>query len=417
MAVVLRAARPHRRPQRLARLARPVAAVHRGRHGAVHPVPDRSRDRPVPPGDQRAEVRPHPRHRGGRPDHPPRDVLPDERQLLLRRLLQGGGDPLRLGAADHAPGRRRLRLRARDPVGHGLRGRRRGLPAVAGRRRAARRADPAPRQEGQLLAHRPARPGRPVLGDLRRPRSRLRRRRRPGGRRGPVPRGLEPRLHAVRDRPGAQQGGLPRPRPAAPAQHRHRHGPGARRAAAAGRGEPVRDRRGPPRPRPGGRAGRRHVRRRHRRRARRHRQPVAGAGRGPRDRRPAARGRRPRPQRAHAHGRRGPPRQRGRRLRAAPPGPPCGARDAPARGPDPRPARAAAGEHGADEPLVPRAGAPTSAASRPSRTPRRRRSAAPSTPARRGSPPRPTAPARRAGGRCPATRPSRCTTPTASRST
>ncbi len=40
----------------------------------------------------------------------------------------------------------------------------------------------------------------PVLRDLLRPRPRLRRRRRPGGRRHPVHGDLEPRLHAVRDR-------------------------------------------------------------------------------------------------------------------------------------------------------------------------------------------------------------------------
>ena len=54
--------------------------------------------------DQRAEVRAHPRHRGGRQDHPARHVLPDERQLLLRRLLQGRRDHLRLGAGDRLAG-------------------------------------------------------------------------------------------------------------------------------------------------------------------------------------------------------------------------------------------------------------------------------------------------------------------------
>ena len=68
-------------------------------------------DAAVPAGHQRAEVRPHPRHRGGRQDHPARHVLPDERQLLLRRLLQGRRDPVRLGAAHRARSRRRLRLR------------------------------------------------------------------------------------------------------------------------------------------------------------------------------------------------------------------------------------------------------------------------------------------------------------------
>ena len=35
-------------------------------------------------------MHPHPRHRRGRQDPAPRHVLPDERQLLVRRLLQGG---------------------------------------------------------------------------------------------------------------------------------------------------------------------------------------------------------------------------------------------------------------------------------------------------------------------------------------
>ena len=66
-----------------------------------------------------------------------------------------------------------------------------------GRRRP--RPHPAPR-EGQLVgpARRPARPVRPVLGDLRRQGPGLRPRRRPGPRRRrPVPRDLEPRVHAV----------------------------------------------------------------------------------------------------------------------------------------------------------------------------------------------------------------------------
>ena len=45
--------------------------------------------------------------------------------------------------------------------------------------RHARRADPADGQGRQLLVHRPARPGRPLLGDLLRPRPVLRRRGRP----------------------------------------------------------------------------------------------------------------------------------------------------------------------------------------------------------------------------------------------
>ena len=73
---------------------------------------------------------------------------------------------------------------------------------------AARRAHPAPRPRGQLLAHGRARPRRPVLGDLLRPRPRVRPRGRPDRRREPLPRGLEPRLHAVPARRGPQQGRL-----------------------------------------------------------------------------------------------------------------------------------------------------------------------------------------------------------------
>ena len=49
---------------------------------------------------QRAEVRAHPRHRGRRQDHAARHVLRDVRQLLLRRLLQGGRHRAGLGP-DH----------------------------------------------------------------------------------------------------------------------------------------------------------------------------------------------------------------------------------------------------------------------------------------------------------------------------
>ena len=73
-------------------------------------------------------------------------------------------------------------------------------------------------------------------------------------RRGPLPRVLEPRLHAGRAERGPQQGGLRHPRRAAAPEHRHRHGPGAGGLPAAGRRQPLRDRRGLPGPRPGGRA-------------------------------------------------------------------------------------------------------------------------------------------------------------------
>ncbi|GAU71167.1 cation transporter [Streptomyces sp. NBRC 110611] len=60
-------------------------------------------------GDERAKVRAHPGHRGGGPHHPARLLLPDERELLLRGLLQAGGDHLRLGAVHRSGRGRRLR--------------------------------------------------------------------------------------------------------------------------------------------------------------------------------------------------------------------------------------------------------------------------------------------------------------------
>ena len=95
-------------------------------------------------------------------------------------------------------------------------------------------------------------PGRPVLGDPLRPRARLRPRPRlrPQGR-GPLPRDLEPRLHAGRAERGAVQGRLRHRRLAAEEEHRHRHGPRAGLLPAAGRRQHVRDRRDVPRDREG----------------------------------------------------------------------------------------------------------------------------------------------------------------------
>ena len=182
LAGLLRRARTRRRPLGLARLRRPDPAVHGRRHGALRAVPHGSRSLAVPAGDERAEVHSHERHRRGRQDPPARHLLPDERQLLVRRLLQGGRHLDGVGAAHHARGRRRLRLRAERPVGHRLRRRRRGHRALEAHRGIARRAHPATRQGHELLAHRAARPGRPVLRDLLRPRPRVRHRRRPGDR-------------------------------------------------------------------------------------------------------------------------------------------------------------------------------------------------------------------------------------------
>ena len=56
----------------------------------------------------------------------------------------------------------------------------------------------------------------------------------PPAARGPLPRDLEPRVHAGRAQRGQVQGGLRHRRLAAQAEHRHRHGPGAGRVPAPG---------------------------------------------------------------------------------------------------------------------------------------------------------------------------------------
>ena len=90
--------------------------------------------------------------------------------------------------------------------------------------------------------------------------------------------------------PGNHEGRLPDPRRVAGEEHRHRDGPGAHRGIAAGRRQPLRDRRDAPDPRPGGRTHRQELRRAFRAR----RAPVASR------RRASARDRRPRPHRADA---------------------------------------------------------------------------------------------------------------------
>ena len=126
------------------------------------------------------------------------------------------GDYFKEGAITYAwelvtgPGRRRrARLRPGHDLGHRLPRRRRGRRRSGSRSRACPTSGSSVAAGGQLLVHRRARPGRPVLGDLRRPRPRVRRGRRPGRRRGPVPRDLEPRLHAVRASDGAGKEDFP----------------------------------------------------------------------------------------------------------------------------------------------------------------------------------------------------------------
>ena len=78
--------------------------------------------RAVPAGDDLAEVharqRQAQRPRQRRPVAASPYVLRDARELLVRRLLQGGRDPLCLGAVDH-----RVAPAARSPLPHYLQGR------------------------------------------------------------------------------------------------------------------------------------------------------------------------------------------------------------------------------------------------------------------------------------------------------
>ncbi len=149
---------------------------------------------PWPRATSHPEVLPDPRHRDRRHRHLPLHVLRDAGQLQLRRLLQGGGHPDGLGAAD-----RGLRPRRRPPVDHRARQRRRGRADLDRQGRVPARADPAHGRRGQLLGHGRHRALRARLGDL------LRQGARPtahdGGpearRRRALRRDLEPGLHAV----------------------------------------------------------------------------------------------------------------------------------------------------------------------------------------------------------------------------
>ena len=388
---------------------RPEPAVRQRRHGAVQALLPGPGDPAVRPRGERAEVRPHTRHRGRRQDHPARHVLRDVRQLLLRRLLQGRCHRARLGPRHQVPRGRRLGAR--------------GVPALPERATSTtrRRVElwkkvtglPDERivrlgQEGELLVHGRARARWAVLGDHLRPRPGVRPRRglralEPAGHadrdRGPLPRVLEPGVHAGGAQRGPQQGRLRHRRPAAEAQHRHRHGSGAGGLPAAGQAEHVRDRHHAPGDREGRGA---------------HRPPLRG---GPPGRRPVPRRRRPRAQLDDARRRRGHPRQRGARLRPAPAAAPCGPLDAAAGHRGPRAARAVPGEPRPDVARPTRRSRRTGSGSPPWPTPRRTRSGRRCAPAPRSSTWRPPRSPRAVAGRSRATRRSRCTTPTASRST
>ena len=145
-------------------------------------------------------------------------------------------------------------------LGDRLSRRRRSAADLAGPGGRARGAHPAAWHGRQLLVDGRARAVRPVLGNLLRPRARVRGRGRPGGGRGSLPRGLEPRLHAVRTRTWCGQGGLPDPRRTAVEEHRHGYGPGADGGDPARRRQHLRGGHHLEGSRPGGRADRLQVR-------------------------------------------------------------------------------------------------------------------------------------------------------------
>ena len=166
---------------------------------------------------QRAEVRAHPRHRRGRQDHPARHVLPDERQLLASATTsRTGAIPLAWELLTGPQSRRRLRLRPRTGSGSPST-RTTTRPSTSGTRMVG-----VPLERIQRRGHDdnywymgvPG-PGGPVLEIYYDRGPEYGREGGPDRRRGPLPRDLEPRLHAVRARRGRGQGRLPTPRRAA----------------------------------------------------------------------------------------------------------------------------------------------------------------------------------------------------------
>ena len=212
-AAALGAAHPAQRPVRRCSSARGCTRSSRTSSASEQPPHQRLTDC--------AEVLPHASDIEVVGTHlPAPHVLRDARQLLARRLLQGGRGRVRVGASrSRASASSRRRSGSRSS-----RATRRSASAPTRRRsrrgwRSACRASgssrsPAPENFWQAG---PTGPVRPVLRALPRPRARVRRRRRAARRRQrALPRVLEPRLHAVR--PEARG----RPHAAAGAEHRHR---------------------------------------------------------------------------------------------------------------------------------------------------------------------------------------------------
>ena len=190
-------------------------------------------------------------------------VLPDVRQLLLRRLLQGGRHHARLGAAHPARGRRRLRLDPEDRLWVTV-----YLDDDEAERDLARQRSASRRSASSAAAWRttsgpwasrdPA--GRAPRSTTTAARSTASRAARPSTTSGTWRSGTSSSCSSSAA-PGDGQGGLPDPRRAARQEHRHRPRPGAPGDDPAGRGEHLRDRHPARRHRQGHRAHRRALRR------------------------------------------------------------------------------------------------------------------------------------------------------------
>ena len=204
-------------------------AVHQRGHGPVQGRVPRHRPAALRSGGHRATLcprgwqaqRPGERRLHGAPPH----VLRDARQLQLRRLLQARRHPLLLGIPD-----RRARAPAREAVGDGVRGRRRGGPDLVRRDRDRPGPILALRREGQLLGDGRHRTLRTMLRGVLRPRTRGAGRAAGKSRRGrrPLHRAVEPRVHAVQPRRLRTHG------TAAQALRGYRTGAGARRRGSPG---------------------------------------------------------------------------------------------------------------------------------------------------------------------------------------